>query len=188
MWRILFIISIIPIAAALIARWFFGVRVLAQEGERLCRCDLATWMPDPDDAAVIHRADGTAAEFGHQLRLKALDGWRRHDPKAVAARENARRFGMAVPPLCGIVAVFAVFVAKIPVMGGIAVLLGATALSAAIGILSLPNELAAIHRAAKKIREAKSFPKRDDEDAVIRCAVAQAWKQTLPPILSLLHR
>ena len=188
MWRILFILSGLTIAAALIARWFFGMRVLAELGKRPCRCDLVTWMPLPEDAALVHRAEESAAEFGRQLRLKALAEWREQDPKAAIARENSRRFGMAVPPLSGVIAVLAVIVAKIPVMGGISVLLGATALSSVLGVLSLAPELAAITRAAKKIRESKSFPRRDDEEAVIRCAIAHAWKETLPPLLGLLQR
>ncbi len=188
MWRILFLFSALPIAAALIARWMFGLRVLAETGKLPCRCDLAAWMPAPDDSAVIHRAEESASEFGRQLRLKALAEWRERDPKASNSRENARRFGMAVPPLSGIIAVFAMLVAKIPIMGGISVLLAATALAIALGLLSLGPELNAITIAAKKLRTAKSFPRRDEEDAVIRCAVAHAWKETLPPIIGLLQR
>jgi hypothetical protein len=188
MWRLLFIFSALPIAAALIARWWFGMRVLADDGRRECRCDLATWMPLPGDTAVIHRAEESAAEFGRQLRIKALADWMEENPKAARSRESSRRFGMAVPPLSGVVAAMAVFVAKIPVMGAISIILAATALSALLGILSMAPELAAITRAAKKLREARSFPRRDDEEAVIRCAVAHAWKETLPPILGLIQR
>jgi hypothetical protein len=188
MWRLLFMFSALPIVAALVVRWYFGLRILADEGKLPCRCDLATWMPLPEDTAVIHRAEESASEFGRQLRLKALAEWREQDPKAATARENSRRFGMAVPPLSGVIAVFAVLVAKIPIMGGISCLLAATALSAALGVLSLAPEMAAITRAAQKLRAAKSFPRRDDEDAVIRCAVAHAWKETMPPILGLLQR
>lgn len=188
MWRILFLFSALPIAAALVARWMFGLRVLAETGNRPCRCDLGNWMPAPDDRAVIHRAEESAAEFGRQLRLKALAEWRERDPKGADSREKSRRFGQAVPPLSGVIAVFAILVAKIPIMGGITVLLAATALASALGLLSLAPELNAITLAAKKLREAKSFPRRDDEDAVIRCAVAHAWMETLPPILGLLQR
>ena len=188
MWRLLLILSTLPIVAALIARWYFGMRVLAQDGGRPCRCDLGTWMPLPDDKAVIHRAEETAAEFGRQLRVKALVAWREREPQAAAARESSRRFGTAVPPLSGVVAVLAVIVAKIPIIGCIALVLAATALASVLGVLSMAPELAAITRAAKKLREAKSFPRRDDEDAIIRCAVAHAWKESLPPILGLLQR
>lgn len=188
MYRALLFISLLPIAIALIARWWFGVRILANLGKRPCRCDLQRWLPSPGDEAVIHRAEGTAGEFGNQLRLKALAEWRGRDPKAAASRENMRRFGLAVPPLSALVAVFAVLVGKIPVMGVFAILLGATALSGLLGILTLPPELAAITRTARKARDEKNFPNREDEDSVIRCAMAHAWDVALPPILRWFHR
>jgi len=188
MWRLLFLFSAISIAAVLIARWWFGLRVLLAEGPRPCRCDLGRWMPAPEDSAVIHRAEETAEEFGKQLRLKALAEWKEHNPKGAASRESSRRFGMAVPPLSGIVALMAVFVAKIPIFGGLAAFLAATSLAAVLGMLSLAPELQAIMAAARKLRENKSFPNRDDEDAVIQCAIAHAWKESIPPILQLIQK
>jgi hypothetical protein len=183
MFRLILFISLFPIAIALVARWWFGLRVLASEGGRQCRCDLASWMPAPGDTAVIHRAEESAGEFGRQLRLKSLAEWSEQDSKAAASRENTRRFGLAVPPLSGVVAVFALVVGKIPVMGAITIFLAATALAAALELLALPSELAAITRAARKTKDAKSFPRQDDEEAVIRCAIAHAWEAALPPIL-----
>ncbi|MES2660897.1 MAG: hypothetical protein V4689_19885 [Verrucomicrobiota bacterium] len=184
--RFILILSALPIAAAMAARWWFGMRVLAENGGRPCKCDLARWVPE--DGEAVQKAEESAHEFGRQLRLKALAEWQETDPKAAKSRASSKRFGTAVPPISGIVAVMAVMVAKIPVMGAIAAILAATALSAVVGILSLTPELAAINRAARKLREARSFPRRDDEEAVIRCAMAHAWKETLPPILALIHR
>ncbi len=183
MFRLILFISLFPIIIALLARWWFGVRVLTTEGGRLCRCDLGNWLPPPGDQALIHRAEQSAAEFGRQLRLKALAEWQANDPKGSGSREGTRRFGLAVPPLSGVVAIFAVIVGKVPVIGAVAILLGATALSAALGLLSLPPELSAITRAAAKSRKAKNFPRQDDEEAVIRCAMAHAWDAALPPIM-----
>ena len=188
MFRLLLFLSLFPLAIALAARWWFGARVLAGMAGRPCRCDLARWLPAPGDDALVHRAEASAGEFGRQLRLKALAGWHEQDPKAAAARENTRRFSSAVPPLSGIVAIFAVLGAKIPVAGAIAILLGATALAAVMGLLSLPSELAAIARYARNVRAAKTFPSSDEEDAVIRCAAAHAWDASLPPILRWTQR
>lgn len=188
MWRLLLLFSALPVAAALLARWWFGLRVLAETGARPCQCDLRHWFPAPGDEAVTHRAEESADQFGKQLRLKALAEWRASDPKAAAARENSRRFGMAVPPLSGIIAIFAVLVAKIPIIGAVSVLLAATALASALGLLSLGPELQAITRSARQLRDDKGFPNRADEEAVIRCSVAHAWKESIPPILGLLQR
>lgn len=191
MWRLLLLFSALPIAAALVARWWFGLRVLAAEGKRPCRCDPAKWplLPDataPADALVL--ADAPAVEYGRLLRLAALAAWKERDPKAAASRENSRRFGMAVPPLSGIVAIFAAIVAKIPIMGTFSILFAATALACALGLLSLPAELRAIAVTARQLRESRTFPRRDDEDAVVESAIAHAWKETLPPIVAMLQK
>ncbi len=183
MWRFLILVSIIAIVIAELARWLLGLRVLRSEGQRLCHCDLGKWLPAPGDQAVVQRSEGTASEFARQLRLKALADWREQDRKGALARENSRRFGMAVPPLSGLVAVFAVIVAKVPIVGAVAILLGATALAATFGLLSIGAELRAVGRAVRRARETKMFPARDDEDAVARCAAAHVWNENLLPIL-----
>ncbi len=186
MWKLLLVFSLIPIAGALVARWWFGLRVLAESGGRPCKCDLSRWNPSGTEITVL--SETSAYEFGRLLRLQAMDEWLDGDPKAVRSRAGSKRFGMAVPPLSGIVALMAVIVAKIPPMGAIAALLGATALAAVLGIFSLTPEIAAITRTARKLRESRSFSRTDDEEAVIRCAMAHAWKETLPPILTMFQR
>lgn len=188
MWQLLFLISIVPVAVALVARWWFGTRVLADAGKRACRCDLSVWLPAPEKDVVVHRAEHSAAEFGAQLRQQALAKWKADDQKAAGSRESTRRFGMAVPPLSALVAVLAFSVGRLPFKAALAIFFAATALAAVFGILTLPAELAAIARAAKGVRGSKAFPRRDDEEAVIDCATALAWKETLPPILGLIQK
>jgi hypothetical protein len=188
MYRLILILSLLPIAIALLSRWWFGLRVLATEGKHTCHCDLARWMPAPGDDSSLHRAENSAAEFGRELRLKALAEWHARDPKAAKAREGTRRFGMAVPPLGGVVAIMGMLVGRIPAIGAIAILLGASAFAAAFSLLSLPAELRAIASSARGIRENKSFPAQSDERAVIECAMAHAWDAALPPILRWLQR
>lgn len=178
-------ISMVPIVAALAARWYFGLRVLAQEGGRPCRRD-SRKLPDSTVAKLPD--EECAARFGEELRTQAMVEWKTSDPKAAESRQGTKRFGMAVPPLSAIVAIFAVAVAKIPLAAALAIFLVAIAISCALSISSLPAELAAITRTAKRLRESRAFPRRDDEDAVIRCANARAWNETLPPMLSSLQR
>lgn len=188
MFRLLLFFSLFPLALTLVASWWFGARVLTSYGKRPCRCDLKLWTPAPDDASSIHRAEETAATFGNQLRRKALHEWRERDPKSANSRENSRRFGIAAPPLGGIVAVLAVIAGKIPVLGAFAIFVAAIALSAALSILALPPELTAIARTSKRIRDQRAFPSSDDNEAIARCASAHAWEQALPPVLRMLQK
>lgn len=188
MFRLLLFFSLLPLALALIASWWFGTRVLASYGKRICRCDLKLWTPAPGDETSVHRADETAAEFGDQLRRKALHEWRERDPKSANSREHSRRFGIAVPPFGGVVAVLAVIAGKIPVLGAFAIFIAAVALSAVLGMLALPPELTAIARTSKRIRDQRVFPSSEDSEAVLRCASAHAWEQALPPVLRMLKK
>lgn len=181
LWRILFFFSIVPIIASTLARWWFAKRVLISEGIRACTCDPRRWESHLGLAPIGNRA--SALEFAVELRKAALMQWKERDPKAASNRENARRFGKAVPPFSLLVAVFALIIAKIPVMGAVAILLASTAISAALGLLTLGPELRAIAITSRRLRDAHLFPRREDEEAVVKTAVAKAWEESIPPIL-----
>jgi hypothetical protein len=187
-FRLIFLLSMVPIAVVLALRWWHGTRVLAGESARTCRCDLSKWLPPVDDSSVVHRAEGNAVEFGADLRKKAMDAWEVEHPAAFRARYNARRFGMAVPPLSCLIALLAVIAMRIPPIGLVVIPLAATAVAGVLAVMSLPGELAAIARHIAKVGRDRAFPDRDDEASVFRCAVAHAWDLALPPILRWLHK
>lgn len=187
MWRFLLFLSIFPLALALIVRWWFGLRVLSREGRRICRCDPTRWakLPGADDSPPP--AEGTAREHAIRLRATALAAWKQRSPKAAAAREGSKRFCMAVPPFTIMIAVFAVLLAKIPITGGLAIILAATALAASLRLLGLGSELRAMAAQVNAMRELRPFPRLDDEDAVATCTAAEAWSDAIPPILKFLQ-
>lgn len=168
------------LVAALLLRGWFGKRGFAQFGGRICEADSERWqnwagekLPGKNDAVT----------FGQELRRVALRRWSDYDPKAARAREAARRFGFAVPPLTIVILVFAVALAKLPLFGALAIALGSIALSAATGLLSVGAELRAVGRAVGEVRGKRIFRRTDDEEAVIACAQAAVWMAALPPIL-----
>lgn len=185
-FRLLLLLSLVPIVIAIAVRWWYGSRILRSTGSRVCHCNLETWMPAPGDDATLHRAEDSAANFGMQLRLKALADWEERDPKAAKARDSNRRFGMIAPPFSAIIAIFAVVVGKIPFTAALTIFLGMTAIAAAMNLLAIAPELAAITRAAKKTRDQRAFSMRDDEEAVINCSLAHAWEDSVPTVLKWL--
>jgi len=186
MWRFIFLISILPIVAAIVARWYFGLRVLRVEGRRPCTIDPIRWEVYLGKYLPMETGEAPAQEFGKLLRLQALADWTLRDRKRAASRESAKKFGLAVPPFALVIAVFALLVAKIPFLGALAILFASTALSAAFGLLTLGSELRAIAITTRRLRESRAFVRKDDEDAVASCAVAHAWAESIPPILRIL--
>ncbi len=188
MWRFLLVLSILPIVVALLIRWWFGLRVLAKQGRRLCRCDTNRWQDAFETAITPPEEELPAGRFGENLRRAALVLWIAREPKAAKSREGSRRFGLAAPPLSGLIAVFALFAAKIPVTGALAIFFCATAFACVIGLLTLAPELRAIAATARHLRESRVFHRKDDEDAVVESAIAHAWNEAIPPVLRLNQR
>ncbi len=188
MLRLLIILAALPILAAFVARWWFGVRLLSSVGLRQCSCKLARWEETFGADSLPPSESGDARIFAAHLRKAALEDWKIRDPKAAAAREATRRFGMAVPPLSLMVAILAIIVGKIPAAAAIAVFLLAIAFSVIISYLSISPELKAILAASRRLRDRGIFHRRDDEDAVIQAAAAIAWKEGAPPVFNLIQR
>lgn len=187
MWRILIFLSLIPPVLAMILRWWYGTRVLATLGPRVCRADLARWLPEPAETTVARRSDETAHVTGFHLWQYALRDWAKRDPKAAMARQKSKRIGVILPPFMVVIVAFALIVGKIPILGAFAMFFAAIALSALVSYLSLGPELKEVATAANRLRKSGAFKLRDDEDAVVECAMAHAWHQALPPVLRWLQ-
>ncbi len=164
------------------------MKVLAETGKRQCRCDLEKWVKafGPENLPLAKEAD--ARVYAELLRKTSLADWRTRDPKAAASRESARRFGMAVPPLALMVAILAVFVAKIGVTMAIAIFLLAIAFAAVISYLGIAPELNAMLTTSRRLRDLHIFPRSDDEEAVIAATSALVWKEAAPPVFNLIQR
>lgn len=179
MWRLLIMISVLPLAAGLVLRWWYGLRVLQVRGRALVRPAGERWL----EMAGEGGPEMEASEAGARLRVAALREWLGNEPRAAKAREGARKFGVAVPPLAMVVAAMGVIAGRVPVMVAMAAVLAAVALATVFGLLSLGAELRAVASTAKRVREARVFRRSDDEEAVIECAAAHAWNEAVPPVL-----
>lgn len=180
--RILFLFSALALAAAILAKGWFGKRVQTAHRARHCQPDATRWKEALGEDAPLHAGEVSVVELGQALRKAALTHWEQDDPIASRARNAARRFGLAVPPLTILVAIFAVIMLRIQVFPALAIILAATALACAVGLLSIGSELRAVARVSRIIRERRVFRRSDDEDAVIECAAAEVWMKALPPI------
>lgn len=188
MFRILTLFAAIPIVVAFVARWWFGMRILASAGRMQCTCDLARWEKAFGKENLPPSKSGDARIFAELLRKAALEDWSTRDSKAAASREGARRFGMAAPPFSLMIAILAIIVGKVPIAGAISIFLLAIAFSVIISYLSISPELNAILITARRLRDTGAFHRRDDEEAVIETAAALVWKEAAPPVFNLIQR
>jgi len=187
MWRLLIFLSVIPPVLVMAMRWWFGTRVLATLGPRMCRADLEKWLPEPEESTVARRSDETAHVIGFHLWQYALREWARRDPKAAMARQKSKRLGMILPPFMIVIIAFALVVGKINILAAFALVFASVALAALVSYITLGQELKEVAQAGNRLRQSGAFRLRDDEDAVVECAMAHAWHQALPPVLRWLQ-
>lgn len=188
MWRIIFILSVFPVLAAVAAAWWFGSRVLAMWGGTRCRVDAARWRRIFGEDAGELGDDMTAAELSREIHRRGIEQWKRDDPRAAASRAGAKSFGVAVPPLAVMVMALGALAGRVPVFGAVAGVLGAVAISAAFLILSVGTELSMILALMRKLQDQRVFFRSDDERAVAECLAAWVWEDSIPPVLRLLIR
>lgn len=183
MWRVLMMVSVVPPVILILLSWWHGSRVLAESGARRCRIDLAKGLPGVDETTGVRRSEETANLAGMRMWRFAMRDWRSRDPAAYASRQKSKRIASIVPPLTVVIATFAMVVGKLPPVGGIALVAASVAISSVLTILTLGPELRACADVATRLRKARMLPVRDDEDAVIGCLLAHAWRQTPPAVL-----
>jgi hypothetical protein len=187
-FRLLIILAVIPIVVAFVARWWYGLRIISSVGRRQCSCDLEKWDRAFGSEHIPVSKSADALVYADLLRKSALADWRIRDSKASISREGARRFGMAVPPLAAMGAILGMIVGRIPITGVLAIFLTAIAVAVIISYLSIAPELKAILVTARRLRDSRVFPRRDDEEAVIQAASAIVWKEAAPPVFNLIQR
>ena len=96
MFRLLLFFSLLPLALTLIARWWFGTRVLASCGKRMCRCDLKLWTPVPGERPEIRQLARAFAPLWHRRATTGrcrggARGDRRKNPRARSHCDFHRR-------------------------------------------------------------------------------------------------
>ncbi|MCP5538227.1 MAG: zinc metallopeptidase [Akkermansiaceae bacterium] len=214
MHRLLILLSLLPLLAALILRKLNADRVLTvsrktrlnSKGETLARKMLDSMGHQQVEIKTTKRAWAGAAVTGeHWLSLPAnpaagssaadhglvalrvglyLTSLR--DPKALGRRRWALRFGHVFPIFTVIVCVFGLAVAKLPPLWALGVVMGSLGLAACAQALTLTTELQAATLATVVLEKKRTLPRLSDEEAVVAATRAWAWHGIVPGLLSRL--
>lgn len=154
MFSILILPSLFLIAVCMVLRWYCGL-------------------------VPMYGCDDSRRSAGLSLRVRAVEHWRRTDPKGAASRAATLRFGMAAPPLSLLVVAFAVVAGRVSLHAALSLVLAVTALASIFGLLSAAAELAAVRRY-------REDPELGEEVRAI--ALAEVWNQSIPPALRSFFR
>lgn len=213
MHRLLLILSLLPLLAALILRKINADRVLRLARETQLRTtanDLARKMLDCMGHESVElktrkrawvgadvigdgwlslptaTAESTRASAHGQAALRVgLYLVSLRNPAAIARRRWALRFGHVFPIFTTLVVVFALMV-KLPALWALSIVVGSFGLAACAQILTVVAELQAAAMACVLLEKKRTLPRLSDEEAVVAATRAWAWYAIVPGLLSRL--
>lgn len=171
--RIFIILSLVPLVISLVARWYFGTRILFLERDHSCR--------------LLHSHETeTAVTLGRRWRRAAIKRWIIDHPRTAKKRQHALRFGLILPPLTLIACILSILAFKMSVLTGLAIFLLILTLAIVANWLTLPSEILAIQDKSSYLIDDQTKVKNiKDEPTILVCAIAHSWDDSVPPMLKL---
>ncbi len=207
MWKLLFIISLLPLILACLLSQYAGLRVLAKR--RTLKLDAANsyekfsslsdavpkltlvksqlWFPSVGKEQIklkVERAHSHEAAdhayLWHQLGLALLA--KEHQGN-IDWRNKMVKTGYLLPPFAMMIVGMGVLVARIPIFPGIVSLIACVSFCTVMLWLSLAIELEAAKRAIHLIEKQRIYKSLAEEEAVVAATRAWSYAHLIPGVL-----
>lgn len=207
MWKLLLILSLIPLILAFLLSQFAGFSVLSRKVKLRTAaatamrkwCSLSDSAPElvlvkrrswiqgvQADKMTIQqaRADGDSATdhayLWHQLGLALLA---REHPASTAWRDKVIKTGYLLPPFVMMIVAMGVMVARIPIFPGIVGLIACMSFCTVMQWFNLAIELEASKRAIHFIEKQRIYKSLAEEEAVVAATRAWSYTQLIPGVM-----
>lgn len=180
MWKLVILLSLIPIAGAWVGRHWFWSRVRLEGMRRDCE----TAVKDLRVRMGLHpgrRGTEThAAALGNAVRECGLELMERDGDKIAKARVKGAYLTRVLPALMGIIVIFAAFTKRFPTGWVLAAGVGFIGFWTLLRLTGMAIEWRAVARGTEELRATRALKRIDDEEEVIRCAKASVWTTVWP--------
>jgi hypothetical protein len=177
-WKVVLLLSLIPLAGAWLGRHWFWTKVRMEGLRHDCGISVRELRERLGLPPGRRGTETHAAALGNAVRECGLALLEKEGNGLARARINGAFLTKALPALLCLTAFFASFRMR-PVL----------AFSGAIGVLafwtllrltSMTVEWRAVARGTEALRKTRVFKRVADEDEVIRCAKASVWNTVWP--------
>jgi hypothetical protein len=177
-WKLVILLSLIPIAGAWVGRHWFWSRVRLEGMRRDCE----TAVKDLRVRMGLHpgrRGTEThAAALGNAVRECGLELMERDGDKIAKARVKGAYLTRVLPALMGIIVIFAAFTKRFPTGWVLAAGVGFIGFWTLLRLTGMAIEWRAVARGTEELRATRALKRIDDEE--VRCAKASVWTTVWP--------
>ena len=211
--KLILLLSLLPLLAALAARYFFYERIVRQFGhdevslearevaKRILKKGGAEdveileknspFLPISFKSLTLSKkiaSSKQANDVADAAHLAGLVLMARRESRVVAWRVSAVKFGWSFPAFAILVLVFGVVARTIPVWWGISLTAFACALASFSLWSTLNIERVAAQMTSRLLADSPILPRREEGELLAILCRAQAWKRVLPGILTWLTK
>lgn len=180
MWKIVLILSLLPLLGAWLARHWFWTRVRLEGTRRDCETSVRELRSRLGLDPIRKSEETHAAALGNAVRECGLLLLERDGNKLAKSRISGGFLTRVLPALAGVVAFFAVLSKRVPAGWAIAGALGVIALWTLARLTGMAIEWRAVARGVEALQSSRALKRVDDEEEVIRCAKASVWSTVWP--------
>ncbi|WP_193213927.1 hypothetical protein [Luteolibacter marinus] len=180
MWKVVLILSLLPLVGAWLGRHWFWTRVQLQGMRRDCGTTARQLRERLGLPAGRKGSDTHAAALGNSLRECGLLLLERDGNLQAKARIKGAFLTKALPALAGIVGFFGILSKRVPAGWAIAGAIAVVAMWTLLRLTGLAIEWRAVARGTEALQASRALKRLDDEEEVIRCAKASVWSTVWP--------
>jgi len=179
-WKLVILLSLIPLVAAWAGRHWFWTRVRYEGMRRDCEIsvkDLRQRMGLPPG----RRGNEThAAALGNAVRECGLMLLEKEGDTLAKSRYKGSFLTRVLPALVGVIAVFAILSKRVPAGWAVAGAIGVMAMWTLLRLTGMAIEWRAVARGTEALKATHPLKRMNDEEEVIRCAKASVWSTAWP--------
>lgn len=180
MWKVVLLLSLLPLVGAYLGRHWFWTRVRMEGLRHDCSTSVRELrerlgLPSKRGGSETH-----AAALGNAVRECGLALLEKEGNGLAKARINGGFLTRALPALVTIIAVFAIFSKRVPAGWAVAGAVGVVAFWTLLRLTSMTIEWRAVAKGTEALKASRALKRVADEEEVIRCARASVWNTVWP--------
>jgi hypothetical protein len=179
-WKVVLLLSLIPLVGAWLGRYWFWTRVRLEGLRHDCGTSVRDFRERLGLPPGRRGKETHAAALGNALRECGLTLLEKEGNGLAKARINGGFLTRALPALVILIAVFAIMSKRVPAGWAVAGAVGTVAFWTLLRLSGMTIEWRAVAKGAEALRASRALKRVADEEEVIRCAKASVWSTVWP--------
>jgi hypothetical protein len=179
-WKVVLLLSLIPLVGAWLGRHWFWTRVRMEGLRRDCGTSVREFRERLGVPAGRRGNETHAAALGNALRECGLALLEKEGDRLAKVRTNGAFLTKALPALVMLIAVFAILSKRVPAGWAVSGAVGTVAFWTLVRLSGMAIEWRAVAKGIEALRTSRALKRVADEEEVIRCAKASVWSTVWP--------